>query len=116
MAAFSNENQVTGHRQPAMTASRPSGLLLNLQHTTPTSCEDRLRYYVHAGIRPRIPLEEQSEQRPRLRALAFDPSLLAAAELRGLARGRCRCRSPFAQLELARIAFHLNRTLLNSFA
>jgi hypothetical protein len=82
----------------------------------PTSCEDRLRQYVHAGIRPRIPLEEQNEQRPRLRALAFDPSLLAAVELRGLARGRCRCRSPFAQLELARIAFRLNRMLLNSFA
>jgi hypothetical protein len=27
----------------------------------PTSCEDKLRYYVHAGIRPRICLKEQND-------------------------------------------------------
>ena len=27
----------------------------------PTSCEDKLRYYVHAGIRPRIRLKEQND-------------------------------------------------------
>jgi serine/threonine protein phosphatase 1 len=29
--------------------------------TLPTSYEDKLRYYVHAGIRPGIPLKEQND-------------------------------------------------------
>jgi hypothetical protein len=33
---------VTGHRPPAMTASRPSAILQNLQHTTRQIQRDRI--------------------------------------------------------------------------